>query len=177
MKLASALLLSLVIFGASVPPRVTRVTMAAMETSIDRKMEGISIDDPFLLLGATRCVYLEGYGAVFSSELDLLASAAPNPFRPEYNKDEIARLKNKKQNRIVVLEKNMRDMLISSAASLDAVPVNERIVLAITIPYYKFEDSSGMPRQIVMQAPKKALVEASRGNGAALESVLQVQKF
>jgi hypothetical protein len=152
--------------------------MAAMENSLDRAIERASLDDPFYLLGSTRCVYLAGYGAVFSSEVDLLATAAPNPFRQSgYPKEEVAKLKHKKQNRIIILRKNMRDMLVAAASSLDGVPANEQIALAVSIPYYKFEDSSGMPRQILMQAPKKILVDAASGNAGALDAALKVQEF
>lgn len=163
--------------AATTTPRVSRVSLAAMEDSLDRKLERIDIDDRFVLLGATRGVYLDGFGAVFTTEVDLLSSAAVTPFRPAYTKEEIARLRQKKLARIEALKKNMRDMLLSSAASLDGVATAEQIALAVTIPYFRWEDSAGMPRQILMQAPKRLLLEAARGNAAALEGSLKVQEF
>jgi len=72
----------------------------------------------------------------------------------------------------------MREMLLASAASLDTVPANEQIALGVTLFYYGWEDTTGLPAQIVMQAPRQKLLDAQRGgNKAELESIVQVQEF
>lgn len=110
------------------------------------------------ILGATRAVYLDGYGVVFSTELELSPSAAPNPFRPAFSKEDVARLKEKKRVRIAFLKETMRNMLASFAAGLNTLPANENVALAVTIPYFRWEDSDGLPRQIVMVAPRRILI-------------------
>ena len=45
-------------------------------------------------------------------------------------------------------------------------------MLAVTIPYYVWEKSAGMPRQIMIQAPKSALL-----NPTKLEATLKIQEF
>ena len=56
---------------ASDAPRVPRTTLAAAEKSLDNRFAGLWSDNPFIMLGPTRGVYLEGYGAVFTAEVNL----------------------------------------------------------------------------------------------------------
>ena len=178
MKYAAAFVLGAVIYAASAPaPRVSRTNLAAVEQKLDRGIVALDLHQPGGILGATRGVYLDGYGVVFSTEVELLPYAAPNPFKPEYSKPEIARLKGTKQLRIAVLRQRMREAMIAAGAALDSIPVNEQIAYAVTIPYWKWEDSSGMPSQILMQAPRSALLQGSRGNTLAVEAAMKVQEF
>lgn len=172
--LAAALLLAST--GAA-QPQVSRVSLAAMERSFDRRVESVDVADPFMLLGTTRGLYLNGYGAVFTAEVNLVASAAISPFRPAFTKQEIARLRQKKQDRVTLLKEHMRNALVGAAASLDGVPPNEQIVLGVTLFYFNWEDRTGLPSQVVMQAPKKALLEANKGNPAPLVAALKVQVY
>jgi hypothetical protein len=163
--------------ASTATPRVSRISVAAMEDSIDDKVARIQIDDPYQMVGGTRGIYINGYGVVFTSELDLVANNLVSPFRPQVKKEDLTRLKLKKQQRIVVLKQNMRKMLMSTAASLDGVPVNEQVVLGITLHYFPWEDAAGLPRQIVMLAPRKLLLEAVNGDPAILDTGMQVQEY
>ena len=177
MKLAAAFLLAVVIFGASVPVRVSRANLRNLEAIMDDRVVAVAPDEPGYLLGPTRGVYLDGYGAVFTAEVDLLAGAAPNPFRPAYSKQDIFRLKGKKQLRIGLLKQQMKNTLVASALPLDSVPLEEHVALAITIPYFAWEDGKGLPRQIVMSAPRGVLLKGAKGNTLAVDGVLKVQEL
>jgi hypothetical protein len=61
-------------------------------------------------------------------------------------------------------------------ADLDPVPPTEKIAIGVTLFYYKWEDSSGLPRQIVMSAEKQQLLQARRQK-LDLASVIQEQKL
>ena len=51
----------------------------------------------------------------------------------------------------------MREMLIAAAASLENVPPNEQVVLAVTLFHYVLGGSpAACPRQIVMQASARS---------------------
>ncbi|MEP6538037.1 MAG: hypothetical protein ABJF23_22045 [Bryobacteraceae bacterium] len=163
--------------ASNATPRVSRVSVRAMEDSIDSKVTGLQIDDPFQMVGGTRGMYINGYGVVFASEMDLVANTLVSPFRPQVTKEDLTRLRHKKEQRIVILRQVMRKMLMSTAASLDGVPPNEQVVLGITLHYYPWEDAAGLPRQIVMLAPRKLLIEAMKGDPAILETGLQVQEY
>ena len=177
MKIAAGLLAGLVVIAANLPPRITYSALRALERSTDSTFETLVKDDPLNILGATRGVYLDGYGVVFSAEVELAASAAPNPFRPAFTKDDIQRLRERKMVRISHLKESMRNQLVTFATSLDTVPLTENVALAVTIPYYRWENAEGMPRQIVMVAPRKTLLEARAGNSKPLAVALKVQEF
>jgi hypothetical protein len=171
-KFAAGFLAALVLIGASVSPRVSRNNLAAMELMSDNKLKALEVSEPGSLLGATRGVYLEGYGAVFTTELDLLAFAAPNPFRPAYNAAQLNQLKIRKKGRINIMKQRMQESLVIMAQQLEGVPASEQIALAVTVPYWPWEEASGMPKQILMQATKSALL-----NPATLNTSLRVQEF
>lgn len=165
--------------AGTAPPQVTRAAMAAVEKNFDNRLEHISVDSPLLLLGMTRAVYLEGYGAVLTAEVNLTPGAGASPFRPAITKEDIVRIRQKKLDRLPALKGAMREMLVAAAGSLDTVPVEERLVVGVTLFHFSWEDSSGLPSQILMQAPRKALLDFQTGRRkpAALESVVQVQEF
>lgn len=163
---------------AAEPARVTRAALAAVEKIFDSRLERLSIEEPFDLLGSTRAVYLEGYGAVLTVEANLVAGPAITPFRPSLSKEEIARLNLKKQQRLPVLKRMMHEMLLDAAASLEAVPLGEQIVLAVSLFYFSWEDRTGLPGQILMQAQRQTLLnyKLRRATGQ-LDSVIQVKEF
>ena len=177
MKLAAGFLLAVAIFGAAGPVRMSRANLSHAEQRLDERVVAIAPDEPAYLLGPTRGVYLDGYGVVFTTEVDLLPGAAPNPFRPAYTKQDILRLKGKKQLRIGMLKQQMRATLIATAVALDNVTAEERIALAVTIPYWSWEDGAGLPRQILMSAPRGVLVKGAKNDTLAVENNLKVQEF
>jgi hypothetical protein len=172
-KFAAVLLCGIALVAASVSPRVSRDNVATLERLTDGKVVQVDATTPGDVLGYTRGVYLEGYGAVFSAEVDLNPYAAVNPFRPKYTAAQVDNLRTQKQVRIGVLKKRMVESMVVIAQNLEGVPTSERIALAVTIPYFPWEKSEGMPRQILIQAQKSALLNAGTLNDAALK----VQEF
>jgi hypothetical protein len=160
-------------------PRVSRATVAAMEKSIDKRLETDVVESPFLLLGMTRGVYLEGYGAVFTAEVNLASGPTISPFRPKVTKDEIVKLRLRKLGRLPALKSAMREALVAAAGSLDTVPAEERLVVGVSLFCFSWEDSSGLPSQIVMQAPRRTLLDfqTNRRDRSTLEAAVQVQEF
>ena len=57
----------------------------------------------------------------------------------------------------------MRQALINAGASLDQVPGQDRIVYAMTLFYGSFEDRTGLPGQVVIEAPRQALADFKAG--------------
>jgi hypothetical protein len=157
---ALAILLAFFLAGQEAPPathpRVTRGALASVEKNFDGRLAYTA--DAFDLLGPTRGVYLEGYGAVFSTELNLIVSPNLSPFHPAFSKLEIARIHDRKGQRLPLLKQKMREMLVASAASLENLPPSEQVVLAVSLFHYSWEDYSGLPSQIVMQAERQKLL-------------------
>ena len=47
-------------------------------------------------------------------------------------------------------------MWMDAASSLTSVPDTEQVVVALRLLYYPWEDTKGLPGQIVMKGPRKA---------------------
>jgi hypothetical protein len=171
-----AFALAAVVCAASAEkPRPKRAAVKAMEVSFDQRIQRLA-DDPFILVGFTRGVYLEGYGAVFTAEVNLAIGPSPSPFHPVVSKEDIARIRAKKLARFPALRQCMQDMLLNAAASLDEVPASEQIVVGVSLLYRPDEDSSGMPGQILMQGAKGQLLDA-KFDRVALDGVVKVREF
>ena len=103
--LVPSLLLAVVLgLSAATAPRVSRGTLAAMEKSLDERISRLWDDNPYLLLGQARGVYLDSYGAVFTTELNLVANPV-SLMHATLSKDEIARFRQKKLDRLPILKK------------------------------------------------------------------------
>jgi hypothetical protein len=166
--------------SAADKPRVSRASIASMEKTFDRRLEGWNVDEPVMLLGTTRGVYLEGYGVVFTAEMNLLPGGTMSPFQPTIKKEQVDRVHQKKLGRLPQLREQMKAMLVASAQSLDTVPMNEQIVVGVTLFYFhSWEDVSGMPAQIVMQAQRRLLLDYAlkRIDSAALEAGIRTEEL
>ena len=109
----------------------------------------------------------------FTAELNLVAAAVVTPFRPSFTEEQIEKIRQKKLQRIDTLKRLMRNMVAQSASSLTQVPPAEQIVVAVSLFYYSWENTNGLPSQILMQAPRQSLIAA----GSNLDSVLRVQEY
>jgi hypothetical protein len=176
-KILLTFLLLAVVLGltAATSPRVSRATLTAMEKSLDGRISKLWQDNPFLLLGATRGVYLDGYGAVFTAEINLVANPI-SLMQANLTKEDIAKHRQRKLERIPILKKALMDALVSTAASLDTVPPEESITIVAFLPYYSWEDISGLPTQLTVQAQKKKVLEAQHAGAAALDAVVKVSE-
>jgi hypothetical protein len=157
------------------PPRAE---VEAMEKSFDNRLQRFSIDTPIELMGLTRGLYLPGFGAVFSAEANLVQTPGISPFRPTISKEDIARIHAAKLRRLPELRSLMKDLLVSTAGSMDRLPLEEQLVLGIALFYNGWEDQSGMPRVITMQARRRALLDVAtnRQPRTALDSIIQVRE-
>ena len=154
-----------------------RLAIASMEQAADKTM--LAREDPFELLGNTRGVYLEGYGAVFSTEVSLAFTPAASPFRGPLTKPEIAAVSDRKRLRLPALRKTMQAFLLSASASLDTVGPKEQVVYSVNLYYHNWEDRKGLPAQIVMQAEKQKLldVQSGRTGRAELNNIVKVTEL
>jgi len=152
----------------------TLVSIVSVQKDIDGKLTHLWPDEPFLVLGGARGVYLEGYGAVFTAEINL-APAPINVFQPNPTAEMIAHYHQRKQERVPQLEQAMRDLLVATASSLGTkLADSDRVVLAVDLPTFAWENSAGIPTQIIMQGQKGALLGASKDQ---LASVIQTEEY
>jgi hypothetical protein len=172
------LLVGVVAIALAQQPRVGRGALAAVEQSFDQRLAKLNPDDPFALIGPTRGVYLDNYGVVFTAEVNLATGPSITPFRPTIGKEDVARVRGKKLEALPRLRATMKEMLVDSAAMLDTVPQEEQVVLGVSLFHRAWEDTAGLPAQIVMQARRKALVDYKlRRDRATLDATVQVREF
>jgi hypothetical protein len=172
----SFLLLVVALSAASDSPRVTRAILSPMEKSLDNRIQRLWDDNPLGLLGSTRGVYLEGYGAVFTVEMSLAAGPI-SLMHTSFSKDDKEKLRAKKAERLPLLLKSMRTALMETAASLDTVPAEEQIVIAVFFPRYPEEDTRGLPAEVTLTGQKKKLLDAKRAGGTGLDSAIRVTEY
>ncbi len=157
--------------------RALRAALTSSERSIDDRVQQLTSRAPFVLLGRTRGAYLAGYGAVFSLEVNLVPTANISPFRPAYTKQEIQNLNRQKRDKLADLRSGVRRLLAEQAASLAHVQPAEKIAIVVTLFHFNWEDTAGVPSQLVLQGQKQALLEAARSGPQELERVIEAKEF
>src|SRR3974390_2621407 len=84
---------------AHAPPKVVKppTTLGSMrqqiadaEKRLDTRIDQVGGKDRVYVLGLTRGLYLPGYGAVFTQEVDLIESPRPNPFHQQMTEKEVS---------------------------------------------------------------------------------------
>jgi hypothetical protein len=157
-------------------PRVARATLVAVEKNLDDRIARLWDDNPLAVLGSTRGLYLDGYGAVFTAEVNMVIGGT-SLMHPVLNKEDKDRHRKKKFERLPQLKTAMKQALVAEAASLDPVPLDEQIVIAVYLSRYPWEDAAGLPSQIIMQAQRRKLLEVQRAGGAGMDQVITVKEF
>jgi len=137
-------------------PRFSLDVIYNLEDAFDAKLES-SGPERMHVMGATRGLYLPGYGLVFTAELDLTFTPMPGGVVPrQITPEERITYHAKKLQQLPLLQHLMREMVTGSAQKLDPMPEGERIVLAIRLWYQGWEDQTQLPSQILMTADRKS---------------------
>jgi len=175
MKTMKSFVLPLIVMSAAYAaagdtPRVDRTQLEKVQKSLDATLLRFTPDNSHTLIGLTRGVYLEGVGAVFTAEV-IVVNAPVNIMHPLPTKEEVVMMRKKKIERLPLLKRVLRDALVAAAASLETIPPDEQVVIAVIVPRFAFEEAAGLPAQVTLQAPKRKLMEAK---GAALDALIRV---
>ena len=159
--------------------RIGRAALAKLEFRLDTFL--VKAPDPCQMMGNTRGVYLDGYGAVFTTLVALTPTPTPNPFHSFTQKD-FDDIHDAKMRQIPIMKEKMRTMLLMMAAdpSLEGVRPHEQIVTGVTFFYYKqWENITGLPQQFVMGGEKQKLLDVQTGRvpRSELDSIIKVQEL
>ena len=146
---------------ASVTPteksRVPRQALSDLERRLDIKLTSLGgATDPIDLLGAARGIYLDGYGVVLTAEASLIITPGLSPFHTVMTEAEKAKVHQRKLDRLPMLRQAMRDMWRDSATALTAIPDNQQVVIAVRLLYLPWEDTRGLPGEIVMKGDRRS---------------------
>lgn len=156
---------------AAAESRVSRANILAVETSVNEKFNARSVDS-YDLLGFARGTYLEGYGTLFTFEVDLVSAGglAISPFKPTITAAEVANLRERKLKKLPELKEAMRSLMVNAGATLSGMPANERVAMeAILFSYSWEENTKEIPRRILMSAEKQKLLDARANHAAQAE--------
>ena len=161
--------------SAADAPRVSRVMMLNVEKSLDNSLMRLWSDNPTGLVGASRGVYLPGYGVVITAEVNL-ATANISMMNPTITEADKLALKKKKIERIPQLKKTMKELVAAAAVALEPVPPTDKVTIALILPRYSWEDPAAMPLQVVVEGTRQQLVAAQKGGAAALDQVTKISE-
>jgi hypothetical protein len=130
--------------------------IAKLEAGFEDSIKSLDPKDPFVLLGACSGIYIKGYGAVFTTPLDLISTPRVTPFAQVITKAQADRVREAKLAHIPILREALRKSLMEAARTLTSLPENEKVVVAARIFYLDWENRAGMPSQIVLSATRQA---------------------
>jgi len=137
-------------------PRVPRQTLSDLESRLDTKLASLGgVNDPVDLLGAARGIYLDGYGVVLTAEASLIVTPGLNPFKTEMTAPEKEKIRQRKLDRLPMLRQAMRDVWRDSATTLTSIADNQQVVVAVRLLYLPWEDTRGLPGEIVMKGDRR----------------------
>jgi hypothetical protein len=153
--------------------RVNRAVIRSVELSLDERLSRIWPDTPMALTSHTRGVYLDGYGAVFTLEMNT-ASDGVGLMATNLTPQMKVQVKQKKIDRMPQLQTALAQALVDAAASLDPVPLDEQVVVEVDLLRYSWEDGAGYPAEILVQATRRKLLDVKRANGAGLDAAVRV---
>ena len=135
----------------------------AEQKACDAAIRGYSIDAPIDHLLPTHGVYVEGYGAVFVTDVNLIALPPLWGFGGRIAPGELKRIHDSKVKRLPAVRQLMTQMLLDAAKTLIHLKPEESILLHFNFYSMDLEDRTGLPKSMSVQGKKKDLLEAASG--------------
>src|SRR5882724_7247486 len=152
-RLALIITLGLSLFALGRGP--SRNELGEAERAIDMAIQRKWSEDPLVLIGGTRAFYIDGFGVVMTSELNLVTGPSVNPFNPVLLPETKDMYRKKKLQRLPQMRDLMATTLGQAKAWFPTLRDEEQIVLGVQLYRYSWEDPAGIPSQVVWQTAKK----------------------
>ncbi len=133
----------------------------AVAKACDGSIRGYSIDAPLDHLLPTHGIYVEGYGAVFVTDVDLVSLPPLFGFGGHVTKADLARIHDGKLKRLPDVRKLMVQMLQGAAGMLAHLQPDEAILLQFNFYSLDMEDRTGLPKSMSVQGKKRDLLDAA----------------
>ena len=137
--------------------RIPATSIRELEHFFNYRLSGLvkDIDNPAELMGDTRGVQMDDYGVVFSAEVSLVLTPAITPFMQKIPPELAARIRQFRVDRLPALKVAMKEMMRSIAtATSPQVPATQQVVLVVRLYYGPWEDTTGMPKEVVMRTTR-----------------------
>ena len=137
--------------------RIPLATFVTLERAFDAKLALMAdTNGPVDLLGATRGVYLDGYGVVFTTEMGLVVTPTVNPFNTSITPEQKDRVHAAKITRLPALKKAVTEMVKNVATTLPQVADTQQVVVAVRLDYLKWENTTGLPGLVIAKADRRS---------------------
>jgi hypothetical protein len=140
------------------PAQISLASLNALQTGFDDELGSYDVNDPIDILGKTRGVYLSDYGVIFTTELSPIVTPGISPFHQVITDQEKARTHQRKLQRVPTLTTLMSKMMKTAATQLAGLPDDQQVVLVVKLLYMPYEDTAGLPGQIVMKGDKRSVL-------------------
>jgi hypothetical protein len=153
--LLSFLLLAPSAFTVDHGGKPTRAVLREAELRFDNLIQKQWPEDPNILLGTSRAIYIEGYGVVMTAEVNLVTGPTVSPFNPNISKESIARHRDTKLQRLPKLKELVKTGAATARTWFPEVADNDNLVVGITLLKYSWEDPAGLPSQLIATTQRK----------------------
>ena len=156
-------------FAAS-EPLLSIGSLKSVEGAINDKLLS-NVNDPYDLLGTARGTYIEGYGASFTFELNLVfgSNLIGSPFKPKVTDEDVTAMHDRKSRKLEGLKETMRGIAANACRTLQALPADEHVTIEAFLFSYHWENQRGLPHRIVLSAQKQKLLDAVNRHASAAE--------
>src|SRR3954470_6052914 len=109
--------------------KIPLANLVTLERGLDVKLAGIAdTSGPIDMLGATRGIFLDGYGVVFTTEMGLMVTPTLNPFNKNITDETKAPVHSANISRLAAPRKAITEMATNVARNLGQVPENQEVV-------------------------------------------------
>jgi hypothetical protein len=132
-----------------------------VEKAFDGSIRGYSIDAPLDHLLPTHGIFVEGYGAVFVTDVNLVSLPPLFGFGGRIAKGELSRIHDSKLKRLPEVRKLMTQMVLAASGTLAHLSPDEHILLQFNFYSLDLEDRTGLPKLMSVQGKKKDLLDAA----------------
>ncbi len=133
--------------------------LKVLQTGFDTDLATFDYNDSIDVIGRTRGIYLSDYGVVFTTELSPIVTPGITPFMTKISDEMKLRVHQRKIERMPAVKKLMGQMMKRTAEQLALLPDDQQIVLAVKLLYLPYEDTLGLPLQIVMKGDKRSVLK------------------
>jgi hypothetical protein len=152
-RLALIVSLGLSLFATGRGP--LRSELAESERMVDMAIQRKWSDDPLVLIGGTRAFYVDGFGVVMTTELNLVTGPSVNPFNPTLSPEAKTKYRQRKLQRLPQMRDLMNTTLQQAKSWFPGLRDDEQIALGVQMYRYSWEDPTGLPSQVMWQTAKR----------------------
>jgi hypothetical protein len=178
---ALAFALALALEAAAAQPVATHAGLPQADVAIAEKIcnaaiRGYSIDAPIDHLLPAHGVYVDGFGVVVITDVNLVALPPLFGFTGGVTDSDRARIHETKVKRFPAVRELLARVTAEMAGGLDRLSPEENVLLRVNFYNFEFENKNDLPKRLTISGRKKDLVDAVRKGSlpAALSGILKV---